>query len=254
MQYGVCCVPVSSIRKEPSHKSEIITQALFGEYFEVESTNEDNWMLVTQSYDGYKGWIMEGHIDCDINNESRDENFLTESMLTTIIYDNKPMYLPLGSNLNVPTCFIEKHQIKFEGDSINSNTFHPNKASIISISSLYLNTAYLWGGKSNFGIDCSGFTQMIYKFLNVPIFRDAHQQATQGEEVKLLSEAICGDLAFFVNNEERITHVGILLDANRIIHSSGKVRIDTIDEKGIINNEKGIRTHTLKLIKRYFNQ
>lgn len=101
-----------------------------------------------------------------------------------------------------------------------------------------------------FGVDCSGFCQMVYRFCNVHLLRDAYQQATQGEVVGFLQEARCGDLAFFDNEEGRITHVGILLNDNEIIHSSVKVRIDSIDNMGIINRDTRQRTHKLRIIKR----
>jgi cell wall-associated NlpC family hydrolase len=116
----------------------------------------------------------------------------------------------------------------------------------------FLNTAYLWGGRSVFGIDCSGFSQVVYKFLNVCLPRDAWQQAEHGDIVKSLHEAVCGDLAFFDNEEGKITHVGIVLNPHEIIHSSGKVRLDKLDKEGIVNLENKQRTHKLKVIKRYF--
>ena len=116
----------------------------------------------------------------------------------------------------------------------------------------FLNTPYLWGGRSVFGIDCSGFTQLVFQCLKIPLLRDAYQQATQGQEVAL-EDARCGDLAFFDNEAGRITHTGILLNSNTIIHASGKVRIDTIDPQGIVRQDDGMRTHNLKIIKRLIN-
>ena len=103
-----------------------------------------------------------------------------------------------------------------------------------------------------FGVDCSGFSQVVFKFLGIQLLRDAYQQATQGEAIGFVQEAKCGDLAFFDNEEGRITHVGIMLDADTIIHSSGKVRVDTIDHSGIINVDTSLRTHKLRIIKRLF--
>ena len=116
---------------------------------------------------------------------------------------------------------------------------------------MYLNAPYLWGGRSPFGIDCSGFTQMVFKLCGIKLLRDAYQQAEQGYLINLLDEAHAGDLVFFDNEEGRITHTGILLPNNRIIHASGKVRIDTLDHHGIYNSETRRYSHKLRLIKRY---
>jgi cell wall-associated NlpC family hydrolase len=109
----------------------------------------------------------------------------------------------------------------------------------------------MWGGRTIFGVDCSGFVQVNYKMMGVDLLRDAWQQAQQGKTVKKLKEAVCGDLAFFDDKEE-IVHVGILLGPEQIIHASGKVRIDTIDKKGIVHGHTGRRTHLLRSIKRYW--
>ena len=114
----------------------------------------------------------------------------------------------------------------------------------------YLDTPYLWGGKSAFGIDCSGFVQQVYKMFGIKLLRDAYLQAEQGVPVQNLAQSKLGDLAFFKNENGRIVHVGMLLENHKIVHASGNVRIDIIDENGIINSETGKRTHQLSLIKR----
>jgi gamma-D-glutamyl-L-lysine dipeptidyl-peptidase len=115
----------------------------------------------------------------------------------------------------------------------------------------FLDVPYLWGGKSKCGIDCSGFSQQVFRSFGIKLPRDSYQQAAMGEVVGFLQEAVCGDLAFFDNEEGRITHVGVILNSHQIIHASGKVRIDNIDHQGIINAETGVRTHRLRIIKRY---
>jgi gamma-D-glutamyl-L-lysine dipeptidyl-peptidase len=128
----------------------------------------------------------------------------------------------------------------------------PFEAALIKQNALgFLDTPYLWGGKTACGIDCSGFSQQVFKQFGIKLPRDSYQQAEAGEVVGFLMEAQCGDLAFFDNEEGRITHVGIMLGNDEIIHSSGKVRIDKIDSQGIINSETGARTHKLRIIKRY---
>jgi cell wall-associated NlpC family hydrolase len=125
-----------------------------------------------------------------------------------------------------------------------------NDLNIEQIALQYINTAYLWGGRSPWGIDCSGFTQTVYNQIGIHLKRDAYQQAEQGEPLAFLSQAQMGDLAFFDNDEGKITHVGILLSNQKIIHASGKVKIEDIDNHGIINNETKKYSHKLRFIKR----
>lgn len=140
----------------------------------------------------------------------------------------------------------------FKGEVWNPEEIKITPKIIKQVAYKFLNTSYLWGGKSVFGIDCSGFTQMTYKFINKQLPRDASQQAEKGDIVNFLQQANCGDLAFFDNEEGQIIHVGILLNQHEIIHSSGKVRIDKIDNQGIVNSETKQQTHRLRIIKRYF--
>jgi cell wall-associated NlpC family hydrolase len=123
-----------------------------------------------------------------------------------------------------------------------------------NIAQKYLNTPYQWGGKNPFGIDCSGFTQMVFKISGYRLFRDASQQATQGRSIKDLKEARPGDLAFFQNDDGKITHTGIMIGGDKIIHASGKVRIDLLQEEGIINQETRVCTHRFSHIRRILSE
>ncbi len=113
-----------------------------------------------------------------------------------------------------------------------------------------MNAPYLWGGKTPFGIDCSGFTQMVYKLNGHALLRDASEQASQGIALSFIEESEPGDLAFFDNSEGQIIHVGIIMEDNHIIHAHGKVRIDRLDHSGIYNIDKKIHTHKLRVIKK----
>ena len=151
--------------------------------------------------------------------------------------------IPLGSTLNGLSLLKHTH----DGNLVD--TIQP-KSSLIQTAFTYVNSPYLWGGKTPFGIDCSGFTQMVYKLNGYKLLRDASQQATQGEALSFIEESEPGDLAFFDNNEGKIVHVGIIMEDNYIIHAHGKVRIDRLDHSGIYNVEKRMHTHKLRVIKK----
>ncbi|WP_222596991.1 C40 family peptidase [Chitinophaga pinensis] len=245
------------LRAEQSHKSEIISQALFGECSEIIVTGSDGWVRVKCQYDGYEGWATLNHLEIiDEGLFSAPYTHYTASWVNRVLLNGKPLQAPFGCILKHGTTDVTNWgkvtvQVEEKPAEIGDGSA-VDIAALTKAAFLYLNTAYLWGGKSVFGVDCSGFTQTVFKTLGIPLLRDAYQQATQGTTVDFLQEAKTGDLAFFDNAEGRITHVGILLNDHEIIHASGKVRVDPIDNQGIINIDTGERTHKLRIIKRYF--
>ena len=279
MVRAVCCVPVSPLRAEPAHKSEMVSQQLFGESCLVLEEAKD-WTRVRCSYDGYEGWCTRSHLvgvgRQEIGRQETDGweiagdkidgpktepggtvYALTPEWVNELEYNGQPMRVPLGSTLTG----LKKgraawgthwggNKIDYKGTRWDTDKAPRDAESIRRLAYTFLNTPYLWGGKSVFGVDCSGFTQTVMKFFGVPLLRDAYQQATQGESVGFLEEARLGDLAFFDNAEGRITHVGILLNGREIIHASGKVRVDGIDNMGIVHAESFERTHHLRVIRR----
>ncbi|WP_119079730.1 C40 family peptidase [Chitinophaga alhagiae] len=253
MPFAITIVPVMPMRAEPSHKSEIISQALFGECVETETVNAEGWVKVRLQADGYEGWVTYSHLAI-ITLEEFDAppTHIAAEWASVVHINGRPMHIPYscllklgnpqwGNYLVEPVAGITPWQAPVAPEAAWSGIAHN-----------FLNTAYLWGGKSVFGVDCSGFTQSVYKMLGIPLLRDAYQQATQGADVGLLQEARPGDLAFFDNEAGRITHVGLLLSDHEIIHAAGRVRIDPIDHQGIVNADTGLRTHQLRLIKRLF--
>ena len=248
MHYAVCCVPVAALRLLPDHKSEMVSQLLFGECCTIIDDSTKGWLKIITQYDTYEGWCQVAHVQA-INNEGYDgtNNKLAAGWVNKIVLYDKPMFIPLGSIINTAIPGLQ-----FEGNSFIAANAKHDAATIETLAFQFLNTAYVWGGRSVFGIDCSGFTQCVYKFLNIALLRDAQQQAMQGELVNFLQEAKCGDLAFFDNEEGHIIHVGILLSSQQIIHAAGKVRIDNIDTQGIVNADTGERTQNLRIIKRFF--
>ena len=250
--FGICNLGIVPVRSEASDKSEMVSQLLFGDTFKIiESTSK--WTKIKTAFDAYEGWIDAKQFQKITENQyfilENSEAILNGELIDFISYDtNQLMPIPLGSALN----FLDVNEIntsnfQFEGLKICGVK---TKDNILKTAYLYLNAPYLWGGKTPFGIDCSGFTQMVYKLNGHKLFRDASQQAIQGEVLSFIEECEPGDLAFFDNDEGNIIHVGIMMENNYIIHASGKVRIDRIDHLGIYNVDTGRHTHKLRVIKK----
>jgi gamma-D-glutamyl-L-lysine dipeptidyl-peptidase len=255
MMYLVCCVPASPLRAQASHRSEMVSQVLFGEAVQVLEQGEDKWVRVRCLYDGYEGWITTLVFTEIPGPTAQSETHIAADWDNEVHFNGQPMRIPFGSDLRgLQNGNAEwgKYSWSFKGNHLDPKYTRPNEKNLRKLTNLFLNTGYLWGGRSTFGIDCSGFAQLVYKSFGIPLLRDASQQAGQGEAIGFLQEAVCGDLAFFDNAEGKIIHVGILFNDHEIIHASGKVRIDKIDNQGIINVDTGERSHKLRIIKRYF--
>ncbi|APY07318.1 hydrolase Nlp/P60 [Winogradskyella sp. J14-2] len=247
MQYGVCNLGIVPIRLEPTDTSEMVTQALYGDFFKVLEQRK-KWSRIRFAYDKYEGWIdNKQYVEIEEEQYNQLDNsdvFLSKDLIQYVSDTSNSLYpIPLGSDLN---CLSLLNQ-KFEGNKISGKS---KKTNIIETAFLYLNAPYLWGGKSPFGIDCSGFTQMVYKLNGYHLLRDASQQSTQGTALSFIEESEPGDLAFFDNAEGDIIHVGIIMKDNYIIHAHGKVRIDRLDHSGIYNIDKNTHTHRLRVIKK----
>ena len=237
MRYGICKLSVVPMRKEASHESELVSELLFNDIYEVIEEN-DEWVKVRCLYDLYEGWVRKlQHYeisDKEYNECLKKVKYIITSPIS--YYNNK--VLSFGSKI-----FEERD---------NSILLRKKFDSRIMVESAIklLDTPYRWGGKSVMGIDCSAFVQLCAKVAGFKLPRDASQQVNHGVTVNFLSDAKSGDIAFFENENRRITHVGILLSNDKIIHASGKVRIDTLDQTGIFNKETNRHTHVLSVIKR----
>jgi hypothetical protein len=246
MQYGICNLSITPLRLEPSDTSELVSQALYGELFKVLEQRK-KWSRIRLAFDKYEGWVDNKQYK-EISKEDYNTLKITKDIYSTDLVEfvetnDKQLYpIALGSSLKGLS--LLNHN--YDG---NTNNDKNEKSAIIKTAFLYLNAPYLWGGKTPFGIDCSGFTQMVYKLNGYRLFRDASQQSTQGEALSFIEESEPGDLAFFDNSEGKITHVGIIMKDNYIIHAHGKVRIDRLDQTGIYNTETKKHTHKLRVIK-----
>ena len=247
MQYGIAHQSMVSLRENPSHPSEQISQVLYGELFKVLEVRK-NWSRIRLAFDKYEGWMDNNQYILCTEEQYKEYNnitpILSNNLVDFVLMPNDQL-MPVSQGICTHTMSILGHN--FEGTTVEGKQ---SKDNLIITALSYLNTPYQWGGKTPFGIDCSGFSQMVYKLNGYQLKRDASQQATQGEALSFIEESEPGDLAFFDNEEGRITHVGIMMQDNYIIHAHGKVRIDRIDHTGIFNSEKRTHTHKLRVIKR----
>ncbi|MDB5201287.1 MAG: NlpC/P60 family protein [Ferruginibacter sp.] len=245
MKYAICITQLAPMRLGPDHREELTSQFLFSETATILENNGKGWLLLENTWDKYTGWCRSNQFFMSDDLPAFTNNY-TGSWVNNIIVNGIPMMVPFGTPLIAD---VKGINVGFDGTVLHAGEMPADGDGIRKIAALFLNTAYLWGGRSVFGIDCSGFAQAVFRMFNIPLLRDAKLQATQGEAVGFLQEVVCGDLAFFDEGDE-IMHVGILLNESEIIHASGNVRIDKIDAQGIIHSGTGLRTHRLRVIKR----
>jgi hypothetical protein len=254
MHSAICLLSVVPIRASFTHKSEQVSQMLFGETCQIIERKME-WFKVKTDYDDYEGWVQRAQLkelakkDHDaclqqvgIALEIASNATSTETSIPILLGSSLPQFD--GINFK-----ILKEKFIYNGQSVQ-NEQQLNSAFIEKIALKFLNAPYMWGGRSPFGIDCSGFTQIIFKCIGIQLKRDAYQQAEAGVVVDFIQSAELGDLAFFHNDEGKIIHVGMVLKDQKVIHASGKVRIDTLDHYGIFDAEKKKYSHQLKIIKR----
>lgn len=255
MKYGICHLSVVPCRLEPSDSSEMVTQLLFGETVKIYEEKRADWRKIKTAHDNYECWVDKKQI-IEITEEEfsslNSSSFVSTDLVHVVKNDDLVIPIVIGSSLpNLGNDYISINEVKYnyDGNSTQASS-SPDKNKLIENAFMYLNSPYLWGGRSPFGIDCSGFSQIVYKLVGFSLPRDASQQAKIGQTLSFVEESEPGDLAFFDNEEGNIIHVGIVLENNKIIHASGCVRIDKLDHQGIYNVDTNRYSHRLRLIKK----
>jgi gamma-D-glutamyl-L-lysine dipeptidyl-peptidase len=252
MRTGICENAFIPLRAGMSHKSEMLSQILFGELFEIQISRGD-WAKVRLLHDNYEGWVDETTITLlDENSEAIAffENPAVCHETVCLGVNSDKILIPNGAK--IPSAkndfHINKNHYKIPSDFKTVDSTNRSET-IISAATRMMNTPYLWGGRTAWGTDCSGFAQYLYALAGIKLPRDASQQVNLGRTLSFVSEAQPGDLAFFDNEEGQITHVGIICEQGKIIHASGKVKIDSIDHQGIYNKNLKRYTHNLRVVK-----
>ena len=255
--YGIITLPLVPLRESDNERSELYSQLLFGECVDVLEIRE-HWLFVSNLSDNYRGWVDRKMVQIlTISEEERIAGAIKYVVQVPVLLCDKmtsdeKMFLPGGSVIHADE--DGKFTIENETYSFYNSVMKPKEEitgqEIIDHAIQYLNAPYLWGGKSIMGIDCSGLVQVVYSMCGIQLKRDASEQVESGEIINFITETKAGDLAFFENPEGRIIHVGILINSHQIIHSSGWVKIESIDSQGIISTQTGEYTHKLRVVKR----
>jgi len=255
MDKAICNNPILPLRTSPAHRAEMCDQIVFGEAFQI-LENKGSWHYIRRIPDHYEGWIEGAHF-VPVSPEQADSSSRRPGRVVTrpflqLIRDDRPIWIPGGARLpffdaSTGSFTLGPHRYSFSGEAPAAIT-HPREQTE-QLAKGYLNAPYLWGGKTIFGIDCSGFTQLILRMCGYELPRDSPQQVDHGRVLDFIMDARPGDLAFFGDEEGTIVHTGIMLGPDRIIHASGKVRIDPIDQQGIYNRQQKKYTHKLRVIK-----
>jgi len=249
MSISACNLSIVPLRAESSHRSEIVSQVLFGETFEILEEGID-FTSVRMIETKYQGWIQ-NHQYAPVILVGMEKGSIVDLQGAKAVSKSKIVHLLHGTSVTGNTITIGEEQYHIEGTLRETNLTDFN-AEFPKLIQHYSNAPYMWGGRSIYGIDCSGFSQVVYKHFGILLLRDAYQQAESGTTVDFLTEIKSGDLAFFDNESGKITHVGVMIDNETIIHASGRVRIDKMDSQGIFNVELNRYTHNLRIVKRYF--
>lgn len=241
------------MRKEASETSEMVNQAIFGDTFSIlEQDKIKGFTRISLDHDHYEGWISKGSYTSAENDITDLKTIILHDLFTVLYSKDKSDQLILGCGSRLRTS--TPGMIHIENKTYILPETKEEKAGnlrdqIVSWGLKLLSLPYIWGGRSSFGFDCSGLCQNLYSQAGIAIPRDASQQAGVGKTRSFIAEAVRGDLAFFDNDNGEIIHVGMILDEGKILHSSGKVKIDSIDHQGIYSASQNRYTHKLRLVK-----
>jgi hypothetical protein len=254
MERYICENVFVPLRSAPTHKSEMLSQILFGEKYTV-TDRSGSWQKIESSFDNYQGWIDVDHLQCTVDDGISCGHVLNRSLVS---YKNDKTKIVLEAGCEIFNPDFEDNVFSIGKNIYNtipefSKSYISTNDSLPDIAMKFINSPYIWGGRIPSGIDCSGLTQLAYKIFQILIPRDAADQAEEGKMIDFIEEAVPGDLAFFDNGKGKISHVGMVISKGLIIHASGRVRIDSIDHHGIFRNEINGYSHNLRTIRRITN-
>ncbi|MDR2474611.1 MAG: C40 family peptidase [Bacteroidales bacterium] len=251
MKYAINLHPVIPVRRHASETSEMTTQLLFGELFVVKS-NTGKWVEIKNVADGYSGWISANMatflLPATFFQLVESPVFPLHSLVVQVKKEPSGQLLTLPCGSLIRNFCHAKNSFSIAGRDFSFIGTLDNY-SLEQNAERWLNAPYLWGGKTVFGVDCSGFVQLIFSLSGIQLPRDAKEQSQYGVRVSF-GNTQTGDLAFFCNENSQVVHVGIIINNQKVIHASGKVRIDYLTADGILSSDTNQLTHRLFSINR----
>jgi gamma-D-glutamyl-L-lysine dipeptidyl-peptidase len=249
--FGICRQAIIPVRVAPQHTSELVSQLLFGDSYEVhEASPHKHWLFIRVTGDQIEGWIdLRQHhaITPEYLDQINQADYkITTDVTSVILYKKSPLTIVMGSIVPISSSDLFKtdEQFAFNGEA-KSLSQRRDFEFLKFVASRYINAPYCWGGKSPFGIDAGGLVQMVFRIAGYSVLRHPDQQSASGKKVKSIGDALPGDLALFADAKGRITHSGIVLEDEKIIHAWGRVRIDHLHEEGIMDVDTKILSHQL---------
>ncbi len=253
--YAVCPLNVIAIRAQPSQRSEMISQLLFGELAEVMETKGQAWSRIRCEWDNTLGWAASNQLMpiTPAEYESYQQSFALSLELFQAVTASDH-FLPVAMGARFPgfdgiRFYLGERDYAFSGQVIFPGPEVQTRDMTVKLARRFLHAPFLWGGRSPLGVDGAGLVQAVFRLCGMRLPRYAEQQVLEGDVVDFIEQARPGDIAFFENNFGRVFHAGILLSDNQIIHAFGKVRIDLLDHYGIYDLERRKYSHRLRVVK-----
>lgn len=251
---------VVPVRTEAREGAEQSTQMLFGELCTI-LEKKPRWNRIKLDSDGQEGWVDEKMIS-PIGGKDYTTYKKAYASAATVVFpmayamsENNGQTIPLTAGTRLTNCAQGRFEVlgvgfRIDPSMVRTQPLELNLQTLLETTRFFINVPYLWGGKNALGMDCSGFTQVVMSLFGKHLLRNASEQATQGRAVADLKKAKAGDLVFFDHEDGKISHVGIVIDSERVIHCSGRVKVEKLDSNGIFSAEFGQYTHHLVSIRR----